>query len=49
MTHPPYLEHHPGPRGRRAVRRFFDYLEALLAFLLEPCCDLLTTDPKDKT
>lgn len=46
---PPYtLEHHPGPRGRRAVRRFFDYLEALLAFLLEPQCDLSTTQAKDQ-
>lgn len=43
---PPYtVEHHPGPRGRRFVRRCWDYALALLAFLLAPTCDL-TKDKK---
>ena len=34
------IEHHPGPRGRRAVRRCFDLLLALLEFLAAPAPDL---------
>lgn len=44
MKPPITVEHHPGPRVRRFVRRCWDFFLALLDFLLAPACDLNTKD-----